>query len=307
MIAAGIVAGAVAMNVLSVLVVPVLFVLVVPFEKLFPRHRQRVRRPAVGTDIAYAVAQPLMVVAGTAVAVTVAVASLAWLPGLAVRPLVSMLPSTPRLVLGVVLFDMVSYWAHRWSHEVPFLWRFHAVHHSTEHLDWISGFRSHPFDGALVAPPFIFLLAAGFSAEFAGALAIIQLVTGLFLHANVRWRLRPLQRVVATPEFHHWHHADEAEAHNTNYAILLPVWDVLFGSYRVPNDRRPQVYGVGGSVPPGLVAQLIHPLAGLHRPQWIVRHPVAELRHLRRAVPRGVRQVIACSRRRRPAAAGTGS
>jgi hypothetical protein len=60
-------------------------------------------------------------------------------------------------------------------------------------------------------------------------------------------------------------------------------------------------------VPCGLVAQLTHPLAGLHRPLWMMRHPIAEVRHLRRAVPRGVRQVIACSRRRRPAPAGTGS
>ena len=229
---------------------PVLFVLVVPFEKLFPRHRQRVRRPAVGTDIAYALAQPLMVVAGTAVAVVVAVASLAWLPGLALRPLVSMLPSTPRLVLGVVLFDLVAYWAHRWSHEVPFLWRFHAVHHSTEHLDWISGFRSHPFDGALVAPPFIFLLAAGFSAEFAGALAIIQLVTGLFLHANVRWRLRPLQRVVATPEFHHWHHADEHRG--AQHQLLDLPAGVGRAVRHVPRPERPPaaVYGVGGRCRP---------------------------------------------------------
>ena len=52
------------------------------------------------------------------------------------------------LVAAVVaLFDLAIYWAHRWSHEVPALWRFHAVHHSTEHLDWISGFRNHPLDG----------------------------------------------------------------------------------------------------------------------------------------------------------------
>ena len=71
-------------------------------------------------------------------------------------------------------------------------------------------------------------------------LAVVQIVTGLFLHANVRWRWRPLHRVVITPEFHHWHHADEAVADNSNYSVFLPVWDILFGTYLMPADRRPR-------------------------------------------------------------------
>jgi sterol desaturase/sphingolipid hydroxylase (fatty acid hydroxylase superfamily) len=254
------IAGALALDVAAALLVPVLFVLVVPFEKLFPRHRQRLRRPGLGTDIAYGLTQPLLVPAGIAVALVVGVLSLAWLPGLAVRPLVDTLPSGLRTVLAVVLFDLVSYWAHRCSHEVPLLWRFHAVHHSTVHLDWISGLRNHPFDGALLAPPFVFLISAGFSPELAGGLAVVQIVTGLFLHANVRWRWRPLHRVVITPEFHHWHHANEANAHNSNYSIFLPVWDLLFGTYFMPAGRRPSVYGVTPPLPDGLVDQLLSPL-----------------------------------------------
>ena len=257
---------ALVLDVTAALLVPVLFVLVVPFEKLFPRHRQRLRRPGVLTDIAYGLTQPLLAPIGIAVGLVIGVLSLAWLPGLALRPLVDTLPSGVRTLLGVVLFDLVAYWAHRWSHEVPFLWRFHAVHHSTVHLDWVSGLRNHPFDGVLVAPPFLFLVAAGFGAEFAGALAVVQIVTGLFLHANVRWRWRALHRVVSTPEFHHWHHADEADAHNSNYSIFLPVWDLLFGTYFMPKARRPSVYGVTPPLPAGLVEQLRHPLRGLHGP-----------------------------------------
>ncbi len=256
------IAGALALDVTAALLVPVLFVLVVPFEKLFPRHRQRLRRPGLATDIAYGLTQPLLVPVGIAVALIVGVLSLAWLPGLAVRPLVEALPPGARTVLGVVLFDLVAYWAHRASHEVPLLWRFHAVHHSTVHLDWVSGLRNHPLDGALLAPPFVFLIAAGFGAELTGVLAVVQIVTGLFLHANVRWRWRPLHRLVITPEFHHWHHANEADAHNTNYSIFLPVWDLLFGTYFMPAGRRPSVYGVTPPLPGGLVAQLLYPLRG---------------------------------------------
>ena len=181
-------------------VVVFLFVVVVPFERLFPRHRQPFRRPALGTDLAYGLLQPLLAPGRAGLGIVIG-RSPAW-PGCracAIRPLVDALPGALRVAAGVLLFDLVTYWVHRWSHEVPFLWRFHSVHHSTEHLDWISGLRAHPFDGALLAPPFVFLLAAGFGAELAGVLAAVQVVIGLFLHANVRWRWRLLHRVVITP------------------------------------------------------------------------------------------------------------
>lgn len=242
------------------LVVAFVFVAVVPFEKAVPRHPgQRIRRTAVGTDIAYALAAPALGLATAAVAVAVGVASLAWLPGLALRPLVGTIPPMLLPLVGIALFDVAIYWVHRWSHEVPLLWRFHAVHHSTEQLDWISGFRNHPFDGAIVAPPFVLLLAAGFDPVFTGVLAIVQLVSGLFLHANVRWRWRWLHRIIVTPEFHHWHHANEADAVNTNYSVFLPIWDIAFGTYRMPSSTRPMRYGISEVMPRGLVAQLRHP------------------------------------------------
>lgn len=242
------------------IVVPLLFALVVPFEKLFPRHRgQRIRRPLAMLDIRYALTTIVAGVVSVAVGAAIGIASLVWLPGLALRPLVAMIPPVLMPFVGVVLFDLAVYWAHRWSHEVPVLWRFHAIHHSTEHLDWISGFRNHPFDGAIVAPPVVFLLAAGFDPTFTGVLAVVQFVTGLFLHANVRWRWRPLHRVVITPEFHHWHHSYEAEARNSNYSGFLPMWDILFGTYYMPRDRVPAAFGTDTAVPPGLIGQLLFP------------------------------------------------
>jgi sterol desaturase/sphingolipid hydroxylase (fatty acid hydroxylase superfamily) len=263
-----------------VAVVIALFVLVVPFEKLFPRHRQRLRRPQVGTDVGYALAGPLLTAVGLVAAVFVAGVSLAWLPGLALRPLVSQIPSALLPFVGIALFDLAIYWTHRWYHEVPFLWRFHAIHHSTEHLDWVSGFRNHPLDGTLIAPAFAFLVAAGFSAEFTGVLAVVQLVTGIFLHANVRWRWRWLHRIIITPEFHHWHHANEPGAINSNYSVFLPAWDLLFGTYFMPKDRRPSRYGVREPIPVGMLGQLWHPLRGIGNPVRVARHPVRSVRAL---------------------------
>jgi sterol desaturase/sphingolipid hydroxylase (fatty acid hydroxylase superfamily) len=277
----------------------VIFIAVVPFERLFPRRSQPLRRPHLGSDVAYALLSAPLNAAGIVVGVAISALSLVWLPGLILRPLVTMIPPLPRMLVGLVLFDLVSYWTHRFSHEVPFMWRFHRVHHSTVHLDWVSGFRIHPFDGILLAPAFVLLVAAGFSETFSGVLLVIQIVTGLFLHANVRWRWKPLHKVVITPEFHHWHHANEPDAHNSNYSAFLPVWDLLFGTYFVPKDRRPQRYGVDDPMPAGMVAQLWWPLRGLRNPLPMLRHPVTGVRETARMIRRGVGQLRSAARRRR--------
>lgn len=268
-------AGSLAFTREPLVVVLLLLVAVVPFERLFPRHRdQAFRRPQLAGDIAHALVSPLTQLMTVFVAVPIALVSLAWLPGLAIRPIVAMIPPVAVPIVAVLLFDLVIYWTHRWGHEVPFFWRFHAIHHSTEHLDWVSGFRNHPFDGVFLAPAFAFLLAAGFDAEVAGILVVVQIITGLFLHANVRWRWRPLHRVVITPEFHHWHHSNEADAHCSNYSVFLPVWDIAFGTYFMPKDRHPAVYGVDEEIPVGMVPQLIHPIRGAGNPLRWVAHPV---------------------------------
>ncbi len=289
LIALALIVGSLFVDRSVIVILPVLFILVVPFEKLFPRHRgQSLRRPGLGVDISHALASPVLGAVGLAAAVVIGVLSLAWVPGLALRPLVTLIPAPVLPLAGIALFDLASYWVHRWCHEVPLLWKFHAVHHSTEQLDWVSGFRNHPFDGAIVAAPFFLLIAAGFDATFTGVLAIVQVLTGLFLHANVRWRLKPLQRIVITPEFHHWHHTNEPDAHHANYSVFLPLWDIVFGTYFMPVDRRPQVYGIDEFMAPTLLGQLGHPFAGGARPTAIargaVRHPWQEARRTAGAV-----------------------
>jgi len=235
------------------------FVVGVPLEKLWPRHPQRVRRPELGTDLTWAMLAPLSQVIGAVVALVIGIVSLAWVPALPLRPIVLALPGPARAVAGFLLFDFLVYLSHRASHEIPFLWRFHSVHHSTRTLDWVSGFRSHPLDGVFAAPAFAVLLGAGFSLRIAGALAVVQVVLGISAHLNVRWRLRPLQRIVFTPEFHHWHHSNERPAWNKNYGVFLPLWDIVFGTCYLPTDRRPESYGIDEPMPSGVVAQVLQP------------------------------------------------
>ena len=274
-------------------VVAILFVLVGPFEKLYPRQKgQKWRRPLVLNDISFALMAPVLNVVGVTAAVVIGGLSLFWLPGLAFRPVVAAMPGWMIPIAAFLMFDFLGYWTHRWAHEVPFLWRFHAVHHSPEHMDWISGFRIHPFDGVLIAPAFFFLIAAGFDTELTGILALFQVVLGLFFHANVRVRWRFLDRLVCNPEFHHWHHANEADAIGHNYSPALPWWDLAFGTFFMPkhkSGRRPQHYGIDEYLPNNLVGQLTHPLRGARQHVSLWRHPIIATKR----GYRGVRKLLA--------------
>ena len=237
-----------------------LFVIVVPFEKMFRRHDQRVRRPGLRTDLTYALIGTPLTAIGTVVAIAIALVLFPlYLPALALRPIVSLQPGWLLNIEGFLLADISIYWAHRLHHEIGFLWRFHSIHHSSAKMDWISGIRQHPFDGFIIIGPVVFLIVAGFPVDVVGAFAVVQTILGLMAHANVRWRLRPLHKIVMTPEFHHWHHANYPESIHTNYSVFLPLWDIIWGTYRMPADQRPERYGVDEPMPDTVTAQLLHP------------------------------------------------
>jgi sterol desaturase/sphingolipid hydroxylase (fatty acid hydroxylase superfamily) len=160
----------------------------------------------------------------------------------------------------MLLTDFVQYWFHRACHRVPFLWGFHAVHHSTKAMDWLASSRMHFVEifllrGVTAVP----MLTFGFSP------VALQIYVGLvyvhtsLLHANVRGDLDRLGHLVATPRFHHWHHALEAEAIDKNFAIHFPFLDRLFGTFHLPAGRWPQAYGVPEAVPSGYLRQFLYP------------------------------------------------
>ena len=173
----------------------------------------------------------------------------------------------------LVVFEAGSYWGHRWSHEIPFLWRFHAVHHSAEHIDWLVNTRAHPIDMVFVrlcglVPIYVLGLArTAHGHADVGSMLVVLLATvwGFFIHANIHWRLGPLEWLVATPAFHHWHHTND-ENRDRNYASLLPMMDRLFGTLHLPAQHWPPVYGIDAAMPPGLAGQLLNPLSPVGTP-----------------------------------------
>ena len=231
-------------------------------EKLFPlRKTQPVFRAEWQTDFHHFIVNHMMV-GFVLLAVNLLVHKLfGWAAKDGVQAWVRDLPFVAALLLIVLVADLVQYWTHRAYHEVPVLWRLHAVHHSVKSMDWMAGSRQHIIEliitRTLVLAP-IFVL--GFSKEVIDAYIVIVGFQAVFNHANVSVRLGPLRYVIVTPNFHHWHHAQDDEAIDKNYAAHFAFLDHLFGT-AVQSDRAwPAQYGVVGDyVPNGFCKQLLFP------------------------------------------------
>jgi len=160
-----------------------------------------------------------------------------------------------------VLFDFFGYWSHRLFHRGRW-WPFHAVHHSSEDLDWLSSVRVHPVNDFVSkvcqVTPFLLL---GFKPIAAFSAAGFFTLYAIFLHANVSWDFGPLRYVIATPRFHRWHHSKDREAWDKNFAGLFVFWDLLFGTFYMPKGRVPENFGIPEEFPQDFVGQLVHPFA----------------------------------------------
>lgn len=178
---------------------------------------------------------------------------------------VSRQPVWLQLIEIYALGDFVGYWTHRLFHNGRW-WPFHAVHHSSEELDWLGSVRVHPVndlvDKFAQVTPFLLL---GFNPLAAASSAVFFTLYAIFLHANVNWDFGPLRCIVASPVFHRWHHSRDVEAWDKNFAGLLPLWDILFGTCYMPKGKWPENFGILEPMPPGFFGQLWEPFAWLRR------------------------------------------
>ena len=180
-----------------------------------------------------------------------------------VQSQVTAMPAVLRFVLVIIAADAVEYASHRAYHEVPFLWRIHAIHHSPETMDWLSGSRLHflePLATRSVVLVPIFLL--GFPQDTIFAYLIFISVQSVLIHSNIKVNVGWLRYVIVTTQFHHWHHASDAEAIDKNYTAHTPLFDLLFGTWHLPADRWPVKYGTVKPVPGGMIGQFLHPITG---------------------------------------------
>ena len=233
-----------------------------PIERLFPhREKQRLFRVEWREDLFYYLISSMMVqlFAFLALAPQAYVnANTGGWDGF--RHWVASLPWIVQFVAVIVLADLFQYWYHRIFHKVPFLWGFHAVHHSAPAMDWLAGARMHFVEIVLLrAVTSLPLFTLGFSPTVMQAYIGFVYIYSSLLHANLKGDFNRLGHWVATPRFHHWHHGLEQEAVDVNFAIHLPLLDKLFGTFHMPEGRWPKDYGVPEKVPNGYWAQMKYP------------------------------------------------
>ena len=238
----------------------------VPLERLFAlRPEQDVFRPAWRTDLIYFGMSALLLQLTTLLTMGPAMVFFDWAASARLQAWVASQPGVVQFLEILVLTDVCQYWIHRAFHRVPLLWRFHEIHHSAETMDWIAGARLHLVDVAVTrALTYVPIYLLGFAEPPLFAYVAFVSIQATFIHANVRFRFGPLRWVLATPQFHHWHHGAEREAIDKNFAVHLPVLDRLFGTCHLPGDRWPASYGLadGTTVPPGYARQFVAPFKG---------------------------------------------
>jgi sterol desaturase/sphingolipid hydroxylase (fatty acid hydroxylase superfamily) len=239
----------------------VLFFVFVPVERLFAlRREQKIFREGWLTDLTHFFVSHVLAQAGLFVAIGVLAVGLHGIVGGRFQAAVAAQPHWLQFVEAIVLADFAGYFAHRLTHRVPWLWKLHAVHHSSQQMDWLASARLHPLDQVFTrAMTILPLFMMGFTRETLGIYVVFAAFWALFIHANVRLRFPGLRWVLATPEYHHWHHSADPEARDKNFAGQTPLVDVLFGTCYLPKDRWPAGYGVEDPVPARYLPQLVFP------------------------------------------------
>jgi sterol desaturase/sphingolipid hydroxylase (fatty acid hydroxylase superfamily) len=158
---------------------------------------------------------------------------------------IARIPWVLQLLLAIAVADLAEYSIHMALHKVPFLWRFHAVHHSSKALDWIAGSRSHFVDDTLVRGFILVPLMLGFSQSIIVAYLIFVTLHATWTHCNFKPNVKWLEKWLVMPRYHHWHHSSQKEAIDKNFAIHFPWIDKLFGTCHFP-DEWPEFYGLDG-------------------------------------------------------------
>lgn len=242
-------------------------------ERLWPSKKgQRWWRSGIKTDFLWWFFDPLIGQGLAFIAVAAAVIALAKIAGVPIDrthiqqwmsrdTVISSQPAALQALEALLWFELIGYWSHRAFHQVSVLWRYHAIHHSSTEVDWLSSVRVHPVNEigsrlAQVSP----LVLVGYNAGVVVAFVPILTLYAIMLHANVSWNFGRLRYVIGSPVYHRWHHTSEKEGLDKDFAAMFPFVDWIFGTLYFPADRQPMQFGVPGEdIPNNLLKQLVYP------------------------------------------------
>jgi sterol desaturase/sphingolipid hydroxylase (fatty acid hydroxylase superfamily) len=235
----------------------------VPLERLWPQYpEQGTFRKQWTVDVVYFMSThlPLQILSFLVLLPATQATKYVGVPALQV--LIARLPWLLQFFLAVVVADVAEYFVHLAFHKVPFLWRFHSIHHSSPALDWIAGSRSHFVDDTLVRGFVLAPLMLGFSQTIILAYLIFVTLHATWTHCNFRPNAKWLEKFLVMPRYHHWHHTSQKEGIDKNFAIHFPWIDRVFGTYYYP-ETWPERYGLDGEqISSSFVRQTIDPFIG---------------------------------------------
>ncbi len=174
------------------------------------------------------------------------------------------LPVWIQAMIMILVADFFRYWLHVASHKNSFLWRFHAVHHSPKKLYWINTGRFHPIEEVAQflfdALPFILL---GVSEYVLAFYFVFYAINGFFQHSNIKLKFGVLNYLISTAELHRWHHSRIENESNSNYGNNTIIWDLIFGTRYLPNNRSIENIGlINSKYPTTFIDQLKTPFVG---------------------------------------------
>jgi lathosterol oxidase len=244
---------------LDLLLMAVIFV---PIEMVWPKNKEQSKFHAEWrTDLVYFVVSHLFVQFFGVITQKPATIFFGWMGLSGLHTWVQSLPFVVELLLAFFVTDLFQYWAHRIFHSHTYLWRFHSVHHSTKHMDWLAGSRTHFIDIFFTrAVTFIPLYVLGFSTITFNTYIIFMAIHAVLIHANTRINFGFLKYIIATPQYHHWHHCEDPKYYGKNFATIFPFIDKMFGTYYLPGNTWPEGTGLHeANYPKGYVKQLIYP------------------------------------------------
>lgn len=238
----------------------------VPMERLWPQYpEQGTFRSEWTLDVVYFMSTHLPIQILSFLVLLPATQAVRYLGVPALQHLIARLPWLLQLLLAIVVADIAEYFIHLAFHKVPFLWRFHAVHHSSKALDWIAGSRSHFVDDTLVRAFILVPLMLGFSQAIIFAYLIFVTLHATWSHCNFGPSVKWLEEFLVMPRYHHWHHTSQKEGIDKNFAIHFPWIDRIFGTYYYP-EEWPERYGLDGEeIAPNFLQQTIDPFTGKRR------------------------------------------
>jgi sterol desaturase/sphingolipid hydroxylase (fatty acid hydroxylase superfamily) len=200
----------------------------IPLEQIFSLHKQKIFRPQWRTDVTYFFLGHFVGKIASAIALVITLSIMRNLLNPELPTKLAYQPLWLQLIETVIIADIGYYIAHRLQHTIPWLWQFHAVHHSIEHLDWLAAVRVHPCDQIFTKIcQMLPLYLLGFTPENLAIYATYSAAISFLIHANIKLKFGILKWFVATPQFHHWHHSKVPKINNKNFAAQFPILDFL--------------------------------------------------------------------------------